>query len=122
MKQVVRRKVLGFGLGAGALLLLGCDFSNQEAPAAAASPPAAAPPPASAAWVVNPPSFAVGGGATFNLAATLPAGVARGGAFGVSSAGAKLPTGMTLTPTGILSVGVATVGSVAGVVFTYASP
>ncbi|MGH6611071.1 MAG: hypothetical protein ACRECQ_12525 [Burkholderiaceae bacterium] len=92
-------------------------------PAAAPPPPAAAPPPAapSGAWVVNPPSFAVGSGATFNLANTLPAGVARGGVFGVSSSGAPLPTGMTLTPAGILGVGTATVGNVAGVVFTYAT-
>jgi len=95
-------------------MLLGCNVSEQDASAAA-------PPPASPAWVVNPPSFAVGSSATFDLAATLPAGVARGGAFSVSSAGARLPAGMTLTPPGILSVGTATVGSVAGVVFTYAS-
>jgi len=72
--------------------------------------------------VVNPPSFAVGSGATFNLANTLPAGVTRGGAFGVSPAGAKLATGMTLTSAGVLSVGSATVGNVGGVVFTYSSP
>ncbi len=122
MKLAGRRKVLCFGVGAGALMLLGCDVSEQDASAAAAPPPAASPPPASPAWVVNPPSFAVGSGATFNMATTLPAGVARGGAFGVSSAGARLPAGMTFTPPGILSVGTATVGSVAGVVFTYASP
>lgn len=115
MKQVGRRTVLSFGVGAGALILLGCDVSEQ-------APPAESPPAASTAWVVNPPSLAVGSGATFNLATTLPAGVARGGAFGVSTAGANLPTGMTLTPAGILSVGAAIVGSVSGVVFTYATP
>ncbi len=112
MKLVVRRKVLRFGLGAGVLLLLGCDVTEQESAAE----------PASAGWVVNPPSFAVGSGATFNLVATLPASVARGGTFGVSNAGAKLPNGMGLTPAGILSAGTATVGSVTGVVFTYSSP
>ena len=126
-----RRSVLGFGLGAGSLLLLGCDVSEQDASATssppAASPPAAAPPPAapppaaSGAWVVNPPSFAVGSGAMFNLASTLPVGVARGGVFGVSPSGIPLPKGMTLTPAGILSVGTAIVGSVNGVVFTYSS-
>ena len=121
MKELGRRSVLRFGLGAGALLLLGCEVSEQDASASAATP-APAPPAASSAWVVNPPSFAVGSGAMFNLATTLPVGVARGGAFGVSTAGARLPTGMALTPAGILSVGTATVGSVAGVVFTYSSP
>ena len=120
--MVDRRTVLRFGLGAGALVLLGCEVSEQDqaalttsAPPAATPPPAAAPPPpaaapASDAWVVNPPSFAVGSGATFNLVTTLPAGVARGGAFGVSATGAPLPKGMTLTPAGILSVGTAVVG------------
>ena len=46
----------------------------------------------------------------------------RGGAFDVSPSGARLPAGMTLAPEGILSVGTAIVGSVAGVVFTYSSP
>lgn len=122
-----RRSVLGFGLASGALVLLGCDVSEQDASATAAPPATVAPPPsappsaASSAWVVNPPSFAVGSNATFNLAATLPAGVARGGVFGVSGAAAPLPTGMTLTPAGVLSVGTAKVGSVTGVVFTYSS-
>ena len=115
MKQVGRRTVLGFGLGAGALLILGCEVREQDSPASADISAT------SAAWVVNPPSFAVGGGGTFNLSNTLPIGVTRGGQFGVSSSGAKLPTGMTLTPAGILSVGSASVGSVAGVVFTYSS-
>ena len=116
MKQLGRRTVLGFGLGAGALLLLGCEVGQQDASTSADMP--AGP----AAWVVNPPSFAVGGGGSFNLSSTLPIGVARGGVFGVSASGANLPTGMTLTSAGILSVGSASVGSVAGVVFTYASP
>jgi hypothetical protein len=54
-----------------------------------------------------------------DLAATLPAGVARGGTFGVSSAGAPLPAGMTLSSAGILAIGNATAGEVVGVIFTY---
>ena len=138
MKEAGRRTVLRFGLGVGALLLLGCEVSEEDAsapeaatpapdtpaPSAPTAPtaPAPSPPAAPSAWVVNPPSFAVGGGGKFNLATTLPASVARGGLFDVSTSGARLPTGMTLTPAGILSVGTATVGSVAGVVFTYSSP
>ena len=126
-----RRSVLGFGLNVGAMSLLGCDVFTGDDESTTATPPAAAPPPPTAAppppaaapsaWVVSPPSFAVGSGATFNLANTLPAGIPRGGVFGVSPSGAPLPTGMTLTPVGILGVGTAKVGSVAGVVFTYAS-
>jgi len=123
MKEVGRRTILCFGLASGALSLLGCDVSADDSSAASTPAPTPTPAaPASAAWVVNPPSFAVGSGATFNLATTLPASVARGGAFGISPSGAGLPAGMTLAPVGILSVGTATVGSVAGVVFTYSSP
>jgi hypothetical protein len=57
-----------------------------------------------------------------DLAATLPAGVARGGSFGVSSSGAALPAGMTLSSAGILAIGSATAGDVVGVVFTYQVP
>lgn len=125
MKVVGRRTVLCLGLASGALSLLGCEVSADDSSAASTPTPAPTPTPAapaSAAWVVNPPSFAVGSGATFNLATTLPASVARGGAFDISPSGARLPAGMTLAPVGILSVGTATVGSVAGVVFTYSSP
>lgn len=128
MRQISRRKVFRFGVGAAALLLIGCGGSEQDSSAASAPAPAPAapPPPApstpSASWTVNPPSFAVGSGAAFNLAMTLPQGTGRGGVFGVSATGAGLPAGMTLTPVGILSVGTASVGSVSGVIFTYASP
>lgn len=66
--------------------------------------------------------FAVGSGSSLDLASTLPTGVKRGGVFGIAASGAKLPAGMTLAPAGILSVGTATVGGVAGVIFTYAEP
>lgn len=65
------------------------------------------------------PPMVVGSGATFNLASTLPATVARGGTFGIDAAGARLPSGMLFTADGMLSVGTATVGLVAGVIFTY---
>lgn len=66
--------------------------------------------------------FAVGSGATLDLATTLPNGVSRGGSFGISPTGAQLPAGMTLTAKGILGVGSATEGAVVGVVFTYELP
>jgi len=61
----------------------------------------------------------VNSNSTFNLANTLPTGIARGGRFGLDSSGAPLPAGMSLTPAGILSVGSASIGTVTGVVFTY---
>jgi len=42
--------------------------------------------------------------------------------FGISPGGAALPSGVTLSPAGILSVANASVGAVVGVVFTYAEP
>jgi hypothetical protein len=71
---------------------------------------------------VGPLQFAVGSGASLDLASTLPTGVKRGGDFGISSSGAVLPAGMSLTSAGILSVGTAIVGTVSGVVFTYSEP
>jgi hypothetical protein len=71
---------------------------------------------------VAPLSFAAGSGSTIDLASTLPTGVVAGGGFGISSTGAALPVGMTLSPAGILSVGTASTGVVAGIVFTYAEP
>jgi hypothetical protein len=61
----------------------------------------------------------VGGGASFNLAITLPVGVNPGGTFGVDANGPSLPPGMTLSSAGILSVGTAAVGTVTGISFTY---
>jgi hypothetical protein len=58
----------------------------------------------------------------FDLAATLPPDVARGGFFGVSASGAALPSGMILSANGILSMGSATPGRAVGVVFTYTEP
>jgi hypothetical protein len=64
----------------------------------------------------------VGSGATFDLGSTLPSSVGRGGVFGIDTAGTRLPAGMSLSTAGILAVGSATVGSVAGVIFTYDAP
>jgi hypothetical protein len=64
----------------------------------------------------------ISSGAIFDMSSTLPATVARGGAFGVDASGTRLPAGMSLSSTGLLSVGSAAVGSVAGVIFTYDAP
>ncbi|MCS6945905.1 MAG: hypothetical protein RMK97_10930 [Sutterellaceae bacterium] len=94
--------------------------SPTPAPTPTPSPP---PPAASHAWVINPwPYFVIGQVTTYDLAATLPPGVARGGTFGVDPNGERLPEGMTLSPAGILSLGSATVGQTTGVIFTYTEP
>lgn len=67
---------------------------------------------AALAFVANSP-------AGIDLNDTLPAGMRRGGTFGVDSAGSPLPAGMTLTPDGWLVGGSATVGLTTGVRFTY---
>jgi hypothetical protein len=64
----------------------------------------------------------VGSNATFNLSTTLPVGVTRGGKFGLDPSGPLLPRGMSLSVDGILAVGSASIGSVAGVIFTYETP
>ena len=75
-----------------------------------------------AAWIVPPVYFAAGSGATVDLSSTLPSGVSKGGIFGISTTGAPLPAGMTLSPAGILAQGTAAEGPVVGVIFTYAEP
>jgi hypothetical protein len=74
------------------------------------------------AWNVSLPGFIAGGNTTFDLATTLPSSVARGGVFTVSSSGHALPSGMTLSPSGILSVNVASSGQTTGVIFSYQTP
>lgn len=64
-------------------------------------------------------SFVEGSESTFDLATTLPTGTPAGGVFSVDASGAGLPSGMTLSPEGLLSVGAAGVGDTEGVVFAY---
>jgi hypothetical protein len=68
------------------------------------------------------PIFTAGTGATFDLSTTLPSGLARGGTFSVASSGAALPSGMSLSSGGILSVGSASASQVSGVIFAYQEP
>lgn len=139
MTQKARRDLLKFSLSSCATLLVGCGGATEDAaqPAPSPAPPPPNPPPAPApspspspspspppaeAWNPVLPVFLAGTSSTFDLAGTLPGGVIRGGVFGVSSSGAALPTGMALSPSGVLSVGSAVAGQVTGVVFTYTEP
>jgi len=81
------------------------------------------PPPATTEWVIpSQISFVEGSTGTYDLAATLPSGVAPGGSFELDLSGPALPAGMTLSSQGVLSVGSATEISVSGVVFSYTEP
>jgi hypothetical protein len=71
-------------------------------------------------WNVPAIGLAQGAGSTFDLAATLPPDVARGGVFAVDAGGSTLPAGVSLSSTGILSASSQIAESVSGVVFSYA--
>jgi hypothetical protein len=74
-------------------------------------------------WDVAPAgALRLAPGATFNLAATLPTDVPHGGVFDIDPSGAPLPSGITLQPSGLLTVGSSARGSAAGVVFRYTPP
>jgi hypothetical protein len=120
MNGITRRETLKFGLLGCATLLAGCGGSD-EASVATPSQPAPAPPTAQD-WSVNLPVFLVGSGASFDLSATLPSGVTKGGTFSLAPNSAPLPAGMTLSTAGILSVGTAVSGQTAGLMFAYAAP
>lgn len=147
MTQLSRRSALRFGLFTCATLLAGCGGTEEETlagqpPAPGPTPPAPpppggtpsppppgpsptpTPPPPSGPPPWNPviPAFIADRGGQFDLATTLPDGVARGGTFGVSSSGRALPTGITLSPSGILSALNPVVGETTGVIFTYTLP
>jgi hypothetical protein len=131
--MATRRNALTLGLFGCTYLLFGCGPMVEFGSHAAASPgsgptpaPVGTPTPSPSvpqAWNVNPWTyFVASAGTTFDLSPTLPSGVKRGGSFGVDPRGTPLPSGMTLTPAGQLSVGSAGVSQTAGVLFTYAEP
>ena len=76
-------------------------------------------------WTISPPPVLVldAPGFVFDLRASLPAGVRRGGSFQVTSAGAALPPGVVLTSAGLLSLtSAAQAGTTTGVIFSYDEP
>jgi hypothetical protein len=67
-------------------------------------------------------SFPSGSTATLDLNVTLPAGVRRGGVYGLAPTSRALPAGVTLTSSGLLRVVNATPGTTNGIVFSYSEP
>lgn len=110
-----RRRLLKQGLALAATSITGCGGGVDAEPAAV---PAAQ----QETWTPYVPALIVGSGATFDLSGTLPTNVKRGGTFSLDTSGARLPAGMSLSPSGILAVGAAAIGSVTGVIFTYDAP
>ena len=118
-----RRQLLEQGLAVAAVAAMGIGMNCQAAPPRRSSIAASkdnANPSNQVSWTPRIPALPVGG--SFDLAGTLPPNVPRGGRFGLDSRGAPLPTGMSLSETGILSVGAAASGNVSGVLFTYEVP
>lgn len=111
-----RRHLLKRGLAVAVVTLTGCGGGSDASSPVGTTP---SPPPVAETWNPSVPPLLVGTNSSFNLSATLPAGVARGGRFGLDASGASLPPGMTLSAAGVLSVGSAAIGTVTGVVFTY---
>jgi len=76
-------------------------------------------------WTIDPSPLLIAGEllVVVDLAASLPTGVRRGGRFQVSPLGSRLPVGVLLSTSGILSLtSEATEGLTLGVVFRYDEP
>jgi chitodextrinase len=74
------------------------------------------------AWQLDPPPVLFAGGSAFDLSKTLPSNVIRGGTFSLDASSAPLPSGVTLTATGLLSATASSTGSFEAVVFSYSEP
>jgi hypothetical protein len=75
-------------------------------------------------WTIAPLALSIGDTAiVYQLSATLPPNVSRGGTFAVDPSGKPLPAGVALSSDGVLSLTSAAVpGGTAGIVFSYAEP
>ena len=75
-------------------------------------------------WAIAPLTLSIGDAAiVYQLSATLPPDVRRGGTFAVDPTGKPLPAGVALSSDGVLSLTSAAVpGGAAGVVFSYVEP
>ena len=75
-------------------------------------------------WAIAPLTLSIGDATiVYQLSATLPPNVKRGGTFGVDPSGNPLPTGVSLSSDGVLALNKqAAPGGAAGVVFSYVEP
>jgi hypothetical protein len=129
-----RRQALKFGVLACVSSLCGCGIGTNDTSVgepASSTPSAApgsawseAPPPAPELW--DPSPWLVLSSSeetvTLDMSITLPAGVRRGGLFGLAADSRSLPAGAKLTPAGILSIDTSEVGYTSDLVFTYVEP
>jgi len=104
--------------GMAGVALLGCAVSGGGPPAGGLSPA----PPRAVVWDPAPLLFQAGRISTFDLSATLPPGIRRGGVFGLAPNSNPLPSGLTLAPSGILSASGPPVSFTSNVIFTYEEP
>ncbi len=131
-----RRRLFKGALAVAVTTVAGCRWDSDTslplggapsaeatpAPAPASNPPSSPEPSGAGTWSPYVPALIVGTSASFDLNTTLPSGIKRGGMFGIDPSGPRLPAGMSLTAAGILAVGSAAIGTVAGVIFTYDVP
>ncbi|HET9024294.1 MAG TPA: hypothetical protein VFN64_06945 [Burkholderiaceae bacterium] len=123
----VTRRRFSLGVCLGVLTTLaGCGGTFEDLPPDPATEPSAGTSTGtreSSSWDVVPNrALSLSAGASFDLAATLPANIAPGGRFDVDPSGAPLPPGITLMPSGLLTVSGSATGGTAGVVFRYTPP
>jgi hypothetical protein len=90
--------------------LFGCGGSTESTAASASG------------WNPTPLLFLAGSTGSFDLASTLPAGVARGGTFALAPGSSPLPAQIRLSPSGVLSATAPVLGTTSNIVFTYAEP
>ena len=74
------------------------------------------------AWNVSNISFTATSNQTFDLSKTLPECIKNKGVFSVDKSGTPLQRGMTLSPSGIMSVGSAAASETTGVIFVCTEP
>ncbi len=144
MKKINRRTVLACGLAGAQALLTGCGGGDggEPEPAAREEPSGTTgggtgsggagggtsggptTPVNLPEWTVGIPlAFANAAAASVDLSLTLPATIAKGGAFAVDAAGSRLPEGVTLSSAGILSIAAgASVSVTSGIIFSYTEP
>lgn len=115
-----RRALLLGAASAGGTLLFGCGGSS-----APSTPGSGAPLPDVQTDVWDPSPwmwFIAGQTRTIDLAVTLPVEALRGGDFSLASGSAALPSGFSLSPTGLLTATNPAAGQTANIVFAYKEP